>query len=208
MLLKQHKRSSIILTSCLALALVSGAIFISFNGSTFADNSAGISDKKSTDKDKVNQDMSEKDKQNDTDKELEKAPSSENEKKNGYIQENKDKNIESNIVNKTETEKESSPTYDDSKKEESKPTTPSPTPAPSKPEQQKPEPTPAPKPVCAIGENPNLPCDYIDLPAGYQVMDYETAKVKMVEADANGGGYDHGWLSRNDGQSVFIIRFW
>ncbi|MEF9921236.1 MAG: hypothetical protein RR741_08965 [Erysipelotrichaceae bacterium] len=67
----------------------------------------------------------------------------------------------------------------------------------TKPEESKP--TPIPKPVCEIGENPNLPCDYIDLLAGYQVMDYETAKIKMAEADANGGGYDYGGLTRNNG---------
>lgn len=39
-------------------------------------------------------------------------------------------------------------------------------------------------------------------------MDYETAKIKMAEADANGGGYDYGGLTRNNGQSVFVIRFW
>lgn len=210
MLLKEHKRSSVILASCLALALVSGAIFISSNKSTFTGNIADMSDKKNTDKDKVNQDISDKDKPNDTGKELEEeSSSSKNVKRNDNVQESKDKNVENEVINKTTTKKENSPTYDDnSKKEESKPTTPSPTPMPTTPEQQVPEPAPAPKPVCAIGENPNLPCDYIDLPAGYQVMDYETAKIEMAKADANGGGYDHGWLPRNDGQSVFVIRFW
>lgn len=101
------------------------------------------------------------------------------------------------------------------KPEESNPTpspepapTPTPTPEPTPTPTPEPAPTPTPKPVCEIGENPNLPCDYIDIPAGYQVMDYQKALEEMAKVDANGGGYDGGWLTRNDGQPVYFIRFW
>lgn len=58
--------------------------------------------------------------------------------------------------------------------------------------------------ACPTGENPDLPCDYIDLPDGWQVMDYEEAMLEMK----NHNGSSSGWLTNNGGEAVFVIRFW
>lgn len=107
-----------------------------------------------------------------------------------------------------QTEKEVSPSTPSSDTQQStvKPTVPDNKPVVNQPSQVEP---PKEQPLCPNGENPNLSCDYIDLPAGYKAYGkYEDAKKDMDEADAKGLGYDGGWLTNNGGTPIYVVRFW